>query len=212
MSLERKSARASSEWVGSGRSAGGLLALVLLAAGCSSPADYVRPDIELPPPTTVAVPPPASSDIPTPAGAIAVVIGDDVTTLVAQAPPGSTFIIEPGVHRPGPLVPKDGMTFLGRPGAVLSGAQVLEGFEPNGATWELAGVSLDETAHGECVAGYGACALRNDLFIDDVMLWRADTPEDLQPGEWWGNGDRVVISGRSSAFTANARPSGPPST
>lgn len=176
------------------RNAGWLVAVVLLGVGCSSPADYVRFDTELPPPTMTPPPPAAPADIPIPAGAIAVVIGDDVTTLVAQAPPGSTFVIQPGVHRTGPLVPKDGMTFVGRPGAVLSGAQVLEGFEPNGATWELAGVSLDETAHGECVAGYRACALRNDLFIDDVMLWRADTPDDLQSGEWWGEGDRVVIA------------------
>jgi hypothetical protein len=175
-------------------SAGWLVAVVLLGVGCSSPADYVRPDIELPPPTTVAAPNAASSDIPTRVGAIAVASEDDLVALVAQAPPGSTFVIEPGVHRTGPLVPKDEMTFLGRPGAILSGAQVLEGFEPNGDTWELAGVSLDETAHGECIAGYRACALRNDLFIDDVMLWRADTPDGLQPGEWWGDGNRVVIA------------------
>jgi parallel beta-helix repeat protein len=119
---------------------------------------------------------------------------DDLAELAAQAPSGTTFVIEPGVHRIRSIEPRDGMTFLGSPETVLSGAIVLSGFEPSGRYWELSAVPLDAERHGVCIAGYDACGLRNDLYIDDVMLWRADSMDSLQPGEWWGEGDRVVIA------------------
>ena len=169
------------------------IALVAGLGACSTPSDYERPPIVLPPPT-VPAPQMEPTTAPVPAGAILVAEGADLAGLVAASPPGTSFVIDPGLHRLAAVTPKDGMSFLGRSGAVLSGAVPLEGFEPSGSHWEVTGLPLDPAGHGECIAGYDACRLRNDLFIDDVMLWRVDSIDDLDAGEWWGGAGRIVIA------------------
>jgi parallel beta-helix repeat protein len=125
---------------------------------------------------------------------IAVAPGDDLAALVKNAPPGTHFVLLPGVHRVGEVDPKDNMTFEGRDGAVLDGSQLLEGFATTTDGWDLAGVDLNMERHGECVEGYEACALRNDLYVDDQMLWRVDDRDQLVPGTWWSDGRRVVMA------------------
>jgi Right handed beta helix region len=61
-----------------------------------------------------------------PPGARRVRTSDDLAALVDRAPAGSTFWLEPGVHRLGTgeydqVTPKPDMTFVGAPGAVLDG-------------------------------------------------------------------------------------------
>jgi parallel beta-helix repeat protein len=100
----------------------------------------------------------------------------------------------PGVHRTGETEPKDGMTFEGIDGAVMNGSRLLEGFQETGDGWDVAGVELNMNPHGECVDGYEACALRNDLYVDDEMMWRVDSRDELAPGTWWSDGRRVVMA------------------
>ncbi len=76
----------------------------------------------------------------------------------------------------------------------MSGAIVLDGFEGEGERWELAGIALAEDTGGECIAGYESCGLPNDLFIDGVMLWRADAEEAVESGVWWGEDGRIVLA------------------
>lgn len=118
----------------------------------------------------------------------------DLASLVAGSPAGTHFVLLPGVHRTSELTPKEGMIFEGVGGAIVSGAQMLEGFAETTDGWDVAGINLNMEPHGECVDDYEACALRNDLFIDDVMLWRVDNRSDLAPGTWWSDGRRVVIA------------------
>lgn len=47
--------------------------------------------------------------------------GDDLQARVNAAPEGTVFLIKAGVHRRQRVVPKHGMTFVGEPGAVLTG-------------------------------------------------------------------------------------------
>jgi nitrous oxidase accessory protein NosD len=61
-----------------------------------------------------------------PAGAVAVPVSADLSSMVDQAPGGTTFWLAPGRHTLGSMpfdqiVPKDGDTFTGGPGAVLDG-------------------------------------------------------------------------------------------
>ncbi|GJG86406.1 hypothetical protein tb265_15870 [Gemmatimonadetes bacterium T265] len=47
--------------------------------------------------------------------------GDELQVLVAAAEEGTVFVIRAGVHHGDSVVPKNGMTFVGEPGAVLTG-------------------------------------------------------------------------------------------
>jgi parallel beta-helix repeat protein len=98
-----------------------------------------------------------------------------------------------GDHRSGDIAPKDGMVFEGMPGAILNGSILLDEFEPTGETWTLAATALSDRRHGTCVDDYQACALRNDLFMDNTMIWRVDSRDNVGPGTWWGGEGLIVV-------------------
>lgn len=118
------------------RSAAMILLTFVLGAGCShgsSPAtpDGGSPDVPLAAPET----PPAqicgntallSGPASAPAGAVTVGTQDDLSALVDDAPPGTTFWLTPGTHvlptgAYSNVIPKDGDVFVGAPGAILDG-------------------------------------------------------------------------------------------
>ncbi|HHC08206.1 MAG TPA: right-handed parallel beta-helix repeat-containing protein [Actinobacteria bacterium] len=170
-----------------------LLAGSLLAGACATASRYRIPDVTLPPPTS-SVTTVVAADFDVPEGAILVQPGDDLAGLVAEAPAGTTFVLAPGVHRMGPLAPKDRMVFEGIDGAVLSGAVILDGFVAEGSRWVLEDVDLDPARPGECIPDYRSCGLRNDVFVDGVMLWRVDTEAEVRTGTWWGGDGRIVLA------------------
>ena len=86
------------------------------------------------------------------------------------------------------------MTFAGLPGAVLSGAVVLDDFKSEGDRWHTDGVGLAEDTGGECIHGYSSCGFPNDVFIDGVMLWRVGDEDAVEPGTWWGADGRIVLA------------------
>lgn len=181
--------------LGCGRGRALVMAIaVVAAAGCSGGQSPVRP-VDLPP-TTIPVeePPTAEVLLSDDGGPIVVPPGGDLAAAVDTAPPGTHFILRPGIHRGHEVVPKDGMTFSGEAGAVMTGAIVLEGFEAAGTTWQLAGMEPTARDHGRCIDGYEACARTHDLFIDDVMLWQVGDASDLVPGTWLWDGDVIQIA------------------
>lgn len=67
-----------------------------------------------------------------PPDAVTVNVGDDVGDLTTSRPPGTTFWFAPGTHTfTNSVVPKDGNTYIGGPGAILDGAGTV-----NIAFWE----------------------------------------------------------------------------
>jgi len=118
----------------------------------------------------------------------------DLATMVDDASEGVTFKLEAGVYRGQRIEPKDGMSFIGMPGAVLSGAAVLSGFSPEEDYWLLAGVDSEARNHGDCIDGYEGCYFTQDLFMDDVMLWQVTDLKDLKPGSWYRDEDIVYVA------------------
>jgi parallel beta-helix repeat protein len=175
-----------------------VLVLGVLIAGCSEASTYPRPSVTLPPATTTTDD--ATATTSTDGGEesldteILVATIDDLAGLVSDAAPGSVFRLAPGVHRSSEVVPKDGMTFVGLPGAVMSGARIIDGFERDGDRWHVDGVEFAADTGGECIEDYASCGKPNDLFIDGVMLWRADTEAEVEPGAWWGDDGRIVLA------------------
>ncbi|MDH3605576.1 MAG: right-handed parallel beta-helix repeat-containing protein [Acidimicrobiia bacterium] len=109
---------------------------------------------------------------------------DDLSSLVATSPPGSTFVLAPGVHRGELLEPRDGQVFTGRPGAVLSGAVVVTGFQARGAMWVAQGLEAEGRIHGQCSGDSPRCSYPEDLFIDDQLLTHVDSAARVGPGSW----------------------------
>jgi parallel beta-helix repeat protein len=176
-----------------------VVSLGLLAAACSPAATTDPTDGTAPTTTsTTAVPPTTTSTRLPPEveypDAIAVSVGDDLAAMVEAAEPGSTFLIAAGIHRLQSVRPKDGMTFVGAPGAVMSGAIELSGFVFDGEHWRLDGLERDDRDHGRCATGYEACGLPQDLFLDDAMLHQVTHRGDLAPGRWMWDGNAVILA------------------
>ena len=118
-------------------------------------------------------------------GGVLIRVGDNFQQVVDNNPPSTRFVIAAGVHRLQTVKPKDGMSFVGQPGAVMSGAKVLSSFTTEGNVW----VSSGQTQQGWMNAGADlkdGADLENrpeELFFDGVPL-RHVTRGEVGPGKW----------------------------
>ncbi|MEE9184176.1 MAG: hypothetical protein V3U39_06810, partial [Acidimicrobiia bacterium] len=82
---------------------------------------------------------------------------DDLAALAAAAPEGTTFLLAPGVHRMASVEPRTGQAFIGRSGAVMSGALVLNRFRRAGDIWVADGLDMEGDEKGNCSPGFERC-------------------------------------------------------
>lgn len=120
-----------------------------------------------------------------PPGAISVSPGTDLPALVSSSPAAQTFYIRAGVHRFGPVQPKDGDQFIGESGAVLSGSKVLGSFTTEGSYWVATGQFQNGVRNGVCDPGFPRCDYPEDLFIDGVPLHHVASLGDVKAGSWF---------------------------
>jgi len=126
-----------------------------------------------------------SGPVPRPLPELTVHPGDDIGKLVQQNPPGTAFQIQAGVYRLQSIVPKDGDSFIGEPGAILNGAQLLTQFSRSGRFWTAAvQANPRDENRGQCAAAHPACTYPEDLFFDDKPLGRVAKLEDVNSGTW----------------------------
>ena len=148
--------------------------------------------------------------------------GDNVAERVAAQPAGSDFLFSPGVYRNVEITPRHGDSFRGEPGAILSGARVLRGFEAGDGFWSIGGQTSQLQAHGGCSnflgQGYNGCRHPEQLFIDGEVLWQVTNANQMASGRWYFDygADRIYIvddptdrlvelSVTASAFRGQAR-------
>jgi parallel beta-helix repeat protein len=112
---------------------------------------------------------------------------DNVASIVSASSEGTVFCFNPGVHRMHSISPKNGNSFIGEPGAVLSGARLLTSFTREGAYWVATGQTQEGTVHGYCLLPeYPRCKWPEDLFFDDVPLRHVASLADVnESGEWF---------------------------
>lgn len=122
--------------------------------------------------------------------------GQNIQSVVTAAPPGTTFLLKAGVHRMQTIRPRDGDTFTGEPGAVLSGARVITFFTRSASYYVAAGQTQEGSPHGQCQAAYPACRLPEELFIDDRVLTRVGSLDQVGPGRWYFDyaADRIYFA------------------
>lgn len=124
--------------------------------------------------------------------------GNDIQSLVDSNPAGTTFVIKSGVHRLQQIKPKNGSTFLGEPGAILSGAKILSDFIQEGRFWVANGQFQQGLVHGFCDHSLpdlpkGGCQFSEDLFINDQVLFQVVSLSDMTPGRWFFDYDANKI-------------------
>lgn len=126
--------------------------------------------------------------------------GTDIQSLVDSNPAGTTFVIKAGIHRHQQIKPKNGNTFLGEQGAILSGAKVLTDFIKEGRFWVAHGQFQQGTVSGVCDDGLlnlpkGGCKFSEDLFINDKALFQVVRLSDMTPGRWFFdyNADKIYL-------------------
>ncbi|WP_447971647.1 right-handed parallel beta-helix repeat-containing protein [Nitrospira sp. M1] len=116
--------------------------------------------------------------------------GTNIQSLVERHPPGTKFVLKKGVHRLQRIVPKNGNSFVGEAGAILSGARELTGFVKKGKYWVVTGQTQQGQVHGKCQKlpnGHEStsCRYPEDLFLDDTVLVQVTSLSDIGKDSWY---------------------------
>ena len=121
---------------------------------------------------------------------------NSIENAVNSNPPGTTFLLQPGVYRDNSVyLLKGGDSFIGRPGAIMDGAKLLTGWTKmsiHGVDyWTTAGgtprslVTPSCGRSGCCLAGYPGCAYVQDLYVDNIDYRHVTTLADVASGTTW---------------------------
>jgi hypothetical protein len=131
--------------------------------------------------------------------------GNNIPNVVSSNPPGTTFVIYPGLYRlQTPIVAQDGDSFIGQTAcappttpcpAILSGGELLTSFQRSGLFYYVTG----QTQQGQVNFGsnicepqlpgyptaYPGCIYPEDLYFDGVPLVHVTALTDVGPGTWF---------------------------
>ena len=188
--MDTNGARRLLRWV-----AWSVVAVGVLSACTAAEPDFPAYPVALPPSTVADLQDANDTTTTTPSEPDHIVISptDNASQIVDDAPEGTTFEFLPGVHRRFTVDPKDDTTFIGREGAVLSGAVVLIDATETSEGWRFDGIEFTGVDHGSCIDNYDGCGLSQDLFFDDVMMWQVTDRQDLDVGTWFWDGPSIHV-------------------
>lgn len=117
--------------------------------------------------------------------------GTEIQPLIDASPPGTRYLIKPGIHRLQAIQPKDGDIFEGAPGAILNGARVLGRFQHQGLLWVASLVSTlpipVRQSSVPCLSRSTVCWYPQDLFLNNVLLRRVESLDEVRSGRWYLN-------------------------
>jgi hypothetical protein len=112
--------------------------------------------------------------------------GKTIQDLVRANPAGTTFVLQPGVYRMQSVIPKNEDVFVGQPGAILNGSNLITTFSQEtikGITyWTASGPSQPGQIHAHCETAHPLCAYPEDFFIDNRLLPRVASLSDVTTG------------------------------
>ena len=153
----------------------------------------------------------------TPCTGVSVLPGDNLPALVNAHAGGTSFCIAPGIHRlTAPVDMKSRDSFIGQPGAIISGARLLTSFERSTqGLWFASGQAENDILAGTCSADRPGCQEANDVFVDDHPLRRVMSLAALSSGTFYSDhsarriyladdpaGHRVEVAVTGIAFRA----------
>src|SRR5689334_19632429 len=149
---------------------------------------------------------------------VAIAVGADPQQVNGEHPAGTTYCFAKGVHRIAkPIEPRDGDTFGGGPGVVLTGSRALTGWARDGDHWVVRGVlPAAYPLKGQCEDNRSnPCQRGEQVFVDGKQLDRVMTLAELKSGTFFGDyatnavyladdpgGRAVELSRTTAAFTS----------
>jgi parallel beta-helix repeat protein len=130
-----------------------------------------------------------------PPGSVSVWPGEDIQAVVDDHPSGTTFYIRSGLHRLQQIQPKNGQTFIGEDGAIMSGARILNSWQQDGPYWYASGQTQAGKVHGPCQAAEPRCNHPEDLFVNGTRYRHVASKSEVGAGSWHFDygGDRIYV-------------------
>ncbi len=113
--------------------------------------------------------------------------GQNLQTLVNQNPQGTTFSLTPGIYRLQSVQPQSYDSFVGQPGAILSGTTQLTSFTQQDSYWvSWTQVTWTGNYPGQCNnSSSTACIYPEDLFFNGSPKTRVLSLSSVAPGTWY---------------------------
>jgi parallel beta-helix repeat protein len=115
---------------------------------------------------------------------VSIAPGEDIQSRVNATPAGAAFRLQAGIHRMQSITPRNGDTFEGETGTVLSGARVLT-MGRSGQYWVANGQTQQGDQQGVCRVTVPQCGHPEDLFIDNVPLLHVGSLAAVGAGKWF---------------------------
>jgi parallel beta-helix repeat protein len=134
--------------------------------------------------------------------------GDDIPTVVANNPAGTTFVIYPGTYRlTQSIIPKNGDIFIGQTAcapptsscpAIISGSTIIGPLATFNGTNYVVTNQTQQNPTGStaiCDPGWSGCIYPEDLYFDSVPYQHLDssTLPTIGSGQWWFDYTNHVI-------------------
>jgi hypothetical protein len=98
--------------------------------------------------------------------------GDNIQSIVAANGTNTTFLLTTGIYHNQQITPKNGDTFIGEVGAIMSGSFTLSTWTGIGPWVNPSGFTTPGQQNGSCDAGHPMCGYPEDLFYDDTIQLR----------------------------------------
>ena len=124
--------------------------------------------------------------------------GDNIQSIVDAHLPGTSYLLLPGLHRMQSAEPKDGDSFTGELGAVMSGAVRLGPFVRRSGQWLAAAPKASAAPTGKCAKDQNdertdICTYLEDLFLDSRPLRRVAERSEVGTGAWYFDYDKNLV-------------------
>ena len=124
--------------------------------------------------------------------------GENIQAVVDAHLPGTSYLLLTGIHHLQSVEPKDGDSFTGERGALMSGAVELGPFERRGGYWSASAPRASAAPTGQCAtdpdgAQSDSCTYLEDVFIDSIPLRRITDPAVIGPGTWYFDYDAEMV-------------------
>jgi len=116
--------------------------------------------------------------------------GENIQSIVDENSPGTSYLLVSDVRRMQRIEPKDGDSFTGEVGAVMSGAERIGPFVRRNGLWLAGAHRATARPTGNCARNQHGektdiCTYLEDLFLDSKLLRRVSGPHELEPGAWF---------------------------